>query len=253
MSSIFISGAAHGIGRAVAERFLAEGWTVGAYDIAPVAWAGHNDDRLFTGHLDVTDAASWEAALAEFTAHTGGRLDVLDNNAGVIVDQVLADSDPVAVQRLIDVNCLGVTLGARAAHTYLKATPGAQLVNMSSASAVYGQPAIAAYSASKFYVSGLTEALGLEWRGDDIRVLDIRPLWAKTALADVDAASVRRLGVRITPGQVADTVWEAVHPTSRWARGRVHHGVSRLDQVLALGRSLVPDRAARVLTRVLAG
>lgn len=250
MPSIFISGAAHGIGRAVAGKFLAAGWTVGAYDIAPVDYRA---ERLVTGHLDVTEADSWDTALAEFTAHTGGRLDVLDNNAGVITDGPLADDAPDAVRRLIDVNCLGVTLGARAAHPYLKATPGAQLVNMSSASAVHGQPAIAAYSASKFYVSGLTEALSLEWRNDDIRVLDIRPLWARTTLAAVDAASVRRLGVRITPEQVADAVWNAVHPRSRWARGRVHHGVSGLDAALALGRSLAPDRVARQLTKLLAG
>lgn len=252
MPSIFISGAAQGIGKAVALRFLDEGWIVGAYDIAPITFETDNP-RLITGHLDVAKAEDWDAALQNFTSHTGGTLDVLDNNAGIIIDGPLAEEATDSVEKLIAVNCTGVTLGACAAHRYLKQTPGAQLVNMASASAIYGQPDIAVYSASKFYVAGLTEALNLEWRGDGIRVLDIWPLWAKTSLAEVDVASTRRLGVRLTPEQVADAVWRAVHPKNRWADGQVHHGVSTLDKALYLGRSLAPDRLSRILTRVLAG
>ncbi|RNE48275.1 SDR family oxidoreductase [Corynebacterium alimapuense] len=247
MPSIFISGAATGIGRAVAERFLAEGWTVGAYDIAPVTWSS----QVVSGHLDVTNADSWAAALADFSEHTGGSIDVVDNNAGVIAAGRLAQQTPTELQNIIEVNCLGVTLGAHAAHQYL--CGGGQLVNMASASAIYGQPEIAAYSASKFYVAGLTEALDLEWRGDGIRVVDIWPLWAKTSLAEVEAGSVRKLGVKITPEQVADVVWMAVHPRGRWARGKLHYGVSKLDKALYFGRSISPDRVSRLLTRVLTG
>lgn len=250
MPSIFITGAARGLGRAVAQRFLAEGWTVGAYDIATVEY---QHELLISGHLDVTDAVSWDTALAEFAEHTGGLIDIVDNNAGIIVDGPLGGADPTTVAKLVEVNCTGVTLGARAAYPYLKRTPGARLVNMSSASAIYGQPGIAAYSASKFYVAGLTESLSLEWRNDDIRVLDIWPLWAQTGLADNGAASVAKLGVKITPEQLADTVWRAVNPRNRLARGKVHHGVSALDKALYLGRSLAPDRVARLLTKVIAG
>lgn len=81
------------------------------------------------------------------------------------------------------------------------------------------------YPATKFYVAGLTEALSLKWRGDDIRVLDIWPLWAKTSLADVEARFTRHLGVRLTPEQVADTLCRAINPKTRWARGRVSWGL----------------------------
>ncbi|TWT19019.1 SDR family oxidoreductase [Corynebacterium canis] len=248
MRSVFISGAGAGIGRAVAEKFLAAGWMVGAYDINPVDYHHKN---LVKGHLDVTDAASWDAALADFVRHTGGTIDVVDNNAGVLVDGPLETLTPDQVQAQINVNCSGVTLGARAAKRYLHR--GSTLVNMSSASAIYGQPGIAVYSATKFYVAGLTEALNLEWSRDKIRVVAVWPLWAKTELADVKAPSARRLGVRITPEQVADVVWEAVHPANRWRRGHIHYGVSRLDKLLYRSRKLSPSRVARLLTRVVAG
>lgn len=249
--SIFITGAAQGIGRAVALKFLEEGWLVGAYDIAAIDYA---HPRLRSGHLDVSDAGEWESALADFAEFTGGTIDVVDNNAGIILDGPLADARAESVEKLIAVNVTGVTLGARAAHPYLRRTPGSHLLNMSSAAAVHGQPNIAAYSASKFFVAGLTESLSLEWRRDDIRVVDIWPLWARTALVeDIRAASTRRLGIRITPEQVADTVWEAVNPRNRWARGKIHYGVSALDKALYLARSLAPDRLARVVTRVIAG
>lgn len=248
MRSIFISGASAGIGRAVAEKFLAAGWMVGAYDIQSVDYDHKN---LVKGHLDVTDPESWEHALKDFVKHTGGSIDVLDNNAGIIADGPLASLTPAQVQAQIDVNCAGVTLGARAAKRYLRR--GSTVVNMGSASAIYGQPGISVYSASKFYVAGLTEALNLEWARDNVRVVAIWPLWAKTKLADVQAPSARRLGVRITPQQVADVVWEAVHPRNRWQRGRIHYGVSALDKLLYSSRKCSPGRVARLLTKVVAG
>src|SRR5699024_10549351 len=167
MASIFISGGAAGIGLATAERFDREGWTVGVYDgdtdALAAAQAAH--PTWITGELDVRDAEQWARALSAFTAHTGGTLDVPDNDA--------------AVKAEVDIVVLGVTLGAQAAFPSLKATPGSHLVNIASASAIYGQPGIATYSASKFYVAGLTEALELEWAPHGVRVVGIWPLWAK--------------------------------------------------------------------------
>lgn len=248
MPSIFISGAAAGIGKAVAERFLLENWTVGAYDIAEV---DYDHPNLIKGHLDVTDAASWEAALADFASHTDGTIDIVDNNAGVLIAGALAGLAPADVATQINVNCLGITLGAQAAKKYLR--QGSTLVNMASASAIYGQPGIATYSASKFYVVGLSESLSLEWRKDKIRVIAMWPLWAKTTLAQNDAVSVKRLGVRITPEQVADAIWRATHPDNRWQRGRVHYGVSPTDKLLYFSRKLVPSRVARRITQLIAG
>ncbi len=185
MPSIFITGGAAGIGLATAERFGRDGWTVGVYDVDADALAKVKADHpdFITGTIDVREPEQWADALAEFTSHTGGTLDVLDNNAGILHEGQIDHISPDQIKRQIDIDALGVALGAQAAYPYLKKTPGAHLVNIGSASAIYGQPGIAVYSATKFFVAGLTEALELEWEHDDIRVVSIWPLWAKTALA----------------------------------------------------------------------
>ncbi|MCH6196453.1 SDR family oxidoreductase [Corynebacterium mastitidis] len=253
--SIFISGGAVGIGRQVALRFRREGWIVGVYDRDEKALAALREEHpeIVTGRLDVTDAGQWEAALADFTSRTGGRLDVLDNNAGIIGDGDIVEQDPALIAAQNNVNCTGAVLGARAAHRYLKATRGSHLVNMGSASAIYGQPHITPYSASKFYITGLTEALDLEWRGDGIRVVGLMPLWVKTKLADVEAASTRRLGVRITPEQVAETVWKAVNPRNAIERRRLFYSVSAPDLALRYLRRIAPQPLARLVNMFAAG
>lgn len=254
MPSIFISGGAAGIGLATALRFAAEDWTVGIYDVSDDALAAAKaaHPELITGRLDVRDAAQWDAALADFTAQTGGRLDVLDNNAGILISGDLPDISPEAVRAQIEIDALGVALGAQAAHKYLKATPGAHVVNIASASAIYGQPGIAVYSATKFFVAGLTEALELEWQHDDIRVVSIWPLWAKTALADTDAKSTKTLGVRLTPEDVAEKVWESVHPNrlDRLSR-RTSYSVGAQTTVLNNAAKFVPNSVSRTLNKIL--
>ncbi len=255
MSSIFISGGAAGIGLATAERFAREGWTVGVYDYDDKALAAVKKDHpeFITGHLDVRKADEWTKALADFTSHTDGKLDVLDNNAGILVAGRLDSISPEAVASQIDIDVTGVTLGAQAAFPYLKATPGAHLVNISSASAIYGQPEIATYSASKFYVAGLTEALELEWQKDDIRVVAIWPLWAKTALADADSKSAKTLGIRITPEQIADRVWDSVHPSSADKLiHRTHYSVGMQTTVLNNASKVVPNFLSRIVNKVIA-
>ncbi|MFT3899225.1 MAG: SDR family oxidoreductase [Gordonia sp. (in: high G+C Gram-positive bacteria)] len=255
MPSIFISGGAAGIGLATAKRFGAAGWTVGVYDVDADALKAVKKEHpeFITGKLDVRKAAQWEKALADFTAHTGGQLDVLDNNAGILVGGRLDAISPEAVQAQIDIDVLGVTLGAQAAYPYLKATPGSHLVNIASASAIYGQPDIATYSAAKFYVVGLTEALELEWQKDDIRVVAIWPLWAKTALADADTKSAQKLGIRITPEQVAERVWTSVHPkVADKAIHRTHYSVGTQTTLLNNASKIGPNFVVRLVNKVIA-
>jgi len=253
MPSIFISGGASGIGRATALRFLSEGWTVGVYDVNAAALeelkAEHPE--IVTGALDVTDFDQWEAALADFTQHTGGGLTVLDNNAGVLFGGDLDEITPQQIKLQIDIDALGVTYGAKAALPYLKQQPGAHLVNISSASAIYGQPGIATYSAAKFYVSGFTEALELEWEKHGIRVVAIWPLWAKTALAETDAKSTQTLGVNITPEEVAEQVWNSVHPRIKLPfLPRIHYSVGTLTTLLSNSSKFAPRSVVRLVNQI---
>jgi NAD(P)-dependent dehydrogenase (short-subunit alcohol dehydrogenase family) len=263
--AVLVSGSAAGIGRATVERFARAGWLVGVYDIddAGVERAArevadaHGEDAVVGGHLDVTEPAQWEAALAGFTEASGGRLDVLVNNAGVLHGGRFAEVPLAAHRRTIEINVQGTINGCHAAHPYLRATPGACVVNLCSASAIYGQAELASYSASKFAVRGLTEALELEWRKEGIRVRAVWPLFVATAMTDgLHIASTDALGVRLTAEDVAEEVFAAALPrTGRLARvlpPRVHTAVGRPAKALAVAADLVPSFVSREVNRRIA-
>jgi NAD(P)-dependent dehydrogenase (short-subunit alcohol dehydrogenase family) len=253
MPSIFISGGAAGIGRATARHFAREGWTVGAYDVDEdgVAALASEHENITVGTLDVRKAKDWKDALAAFTEQTDRQLDVLVNNAGVLEHGAFADIKLASHRRQVDVNATGVVNGAYAGHQYLKATPGARLVNMASASAIYGAPGLATYGATKSFVRGLTEALDIEWAEDDIRVMAIWPLFVQTGMVDAQAgsASLQRLGVHSTPEDIAAAVWKAVH--DRRPDHRVHFTVGFQTKLLYGASKFSPNLLNRTLTRLL--
>jgi NAD(P)-dependent dehydrogenase (short-subunit alcohol dehydrogenase family) len=239
--SVVVTGAAAGIGRAVARRFHAAGYLVGAYDVdrAGLDSLAAELDGVVTGALDVRDAAEWGQRLAGFTERTGGRLDVLVNNAGILSSGRFAELPLDAQQRIVDVNVKGVLNGCHTAYPYLRATPGAHVVNLASASAIYGQPELATYSATKFAVRGLTEALDLEWAADDIAVRAVWPLFVRTAMtADMDIASTRTLGIRLTADDVAQEVLDVVRPHR--IPQPVHRAVGAQAKVLMASSGLAP-------------
>ncbi|HSW14623.1 MAG TPA: SDR family oxidoreductase [Solimonas sp.] len=253
--AIFITGAAAGIGRACAERFAREGWFVGLYDIDEAgvqALARSLGSASHAGRLDVIDEQDWQRALAEFCAASGGRLDLLLNNAGVLVSGAFGEIPLAKQQWLVDVNFKGVINGCHAALPYLKQTPGARLINMASASAIYGAPTLAVYSATKFAVRGLTEALQIEWKPLGIVVMDIWPLYVQTRMIDAvgvgGAKSLDSMGVRLTPQDVAETVWRAaLRP------GRTHWIVGLQAKLTALAVRLSPSFLTRRVVAWLSG
>lgn len=214
--SIFISGAAQGIGRATAVLFHQRGWRVAAADIDEAGLAelhrqlGH--ERLHCYSLDVSELSQWQAALADFANHSEDHLDMLFNNAGILFSGPFAEISAEQHQRLFAVNVQGVSNGCHAAFRYLNNAPAARVVNMSSASAIYGQPQLASYSASKFAVHGLSEALSLEWQAHDIQVMALAPLFVGTSMVDgMQSKAIDRMGVRLQASDIAEVVWRCAH------------------------------------------
>jgi NADP-dependent 3-hydroxy acid dehydrogenase YdfG len=216
--SIFITGAGAGIGAETARLFARNGWLVGASDIDGAALAvlasELGPDRVSTHVADVRDATGIERAIAEFASRTGHRLDAVFANAGVLFMGPHETITPAHKQLLVDVNVSGVVHTIDAAFPLLKRTPGTHVVAMSSTSAEYGSPQHAVYSATKFFVRGLTEALNIEYRVHGIQVSAIYVAYVQTDMvfgARIKPASIARLGVRIPPARVAQAVWRAVH------------------------------------------
>ncbi|MGE8684535.1 MAG: SDR family oxidoreductase [Acinetobacter sp.] len=209
MQSIFISGAAQGIGAAIARLFIQHGYKVGLYDInhAQVEnLAVQLGENAKTGLLDVTDPAQWQTALQDFSAWAG-QLNILVNNAGILYSGPFEHTDLAAHHRTIDINIKGVINGCYAALPYLKQADFARVINLSSASAIYGQADLATYSTSKFAVRGLTESLDIEWQKYGIRVLDVMPLFVQTAMVkDMNAQSIKKMGVNLQPEDVAQQI-----------------------------------------------
>lgn len=259
--SVFITGAATGIGRATAMLFAGRGYFVGGYDI--------DEDRLkvlhgdvvavggrgVVGHLDVTDAGEVAQRLDEFHEAAGGRLDVLVNNAGLLNAGPFEDIPLDVHHREIEVNVKGVVNGLHAAFPFLKGTPGAVVVNLASASAIYGQAELANYSATKFFVRAITEALNLEWSRHGIRVIDMWPLYVNTAMTrDVKTGTTDSLGIRLTAQDIAEDIVAAVDPAlPRKVLRQVHFPVGAQAKALAAGARFSPAWLTRLVNKRLAG
>jgi NADP-dependent 3-hydroxy acid dehydrogenase YdfG len=221
---IFITGGASGIGLATAKRFAAEGWFVGLADIDAAgmarALADIGADNGSTHRLDVRDRAGWKTALAAFAKLTGGRLDVLMNNAGLARGGFLEQMSEDDVDLQIDVNLKGVINGCRAGFDLLAATPGAQVVNVASVAGLVAPPQLSIYAATKFAVRALSESLDAEYSRVGIGVRCVMPWFIDTPLLDTASfagnqdfrASLKANKTPIYPvTDVSDTVWRAVH------------------------------------------
>ncbi|MEM6535296.1 MAG: SDR family oxidoreductase [Pseudomonadota bacterium] len=223
--SILITGAASGIGAATAKLFSSRGWYCGLYDINRPGLTALSEqigaENCHTGMLDVTQRDSWKAAVDGFGAHTGGQMHVLFNNAGIAASGWLEDVPHDKTDQIIDTNLKGVINGIYACLPLLKATPGARIVNTASVSAIVAAPRIAVYSATKFAVRGLTDALDAEFRGIDVRVTSLVPWFISTPILNsavsgqsnqAGEALLREAGVKVYPVELAaEVAWDAAH------------------------------------------
>jgi len=182
----FVSGAASGIGRAMAQRLAAHG--------CPVAIADQDQDGLastadsipgpvLARRLDVRDRQAQMAFAAEVADWAPAPLGMVFNNAGVATSQSVAEGSVEDDEWVLDINLNGVVNGVRAFLPILLAQDSGVIVNTSSVFGLVGIPYQSAYCASKFAVRGFTDSLRQELRGTGVRAVTVHPGGVKTNIA----------------------------------------------------------------------
>ncbi len=247
MQSIFITGAASGIGRATAKLFASRDWLVGLYDVDARGLQSLateiGADKCVTGALDVTDVDAFKRSVAAFGARTEGRMDALFNCAGILRMGPFESVSPADAHKEVAINVNGVINGVYAALPSLEKTPKSIIVSMSSASAIYGTPDHSVYSATKFAVRGLTEALEVEFRPKDIRVTDIMPGYVAGPMVDSQthkSPMLQTFGIKHDADEIARLVWDAVHGDRvHWVPRANHKVFIRLAGFTSFARSLM--------------
>lgn len=209
-----VTGGAQGLGEGMARALAAAGAQVVIGDLQDgTAVAQSLGDGHGSVTLDITDDASWEAAIARTLEQLGG-LDILVNNAGVEITSLLVDVASDDIRKMLEVNVLGTMLGVkhglRAMRPEGAAGAGGAIVNVSSVAATIAFPGIAVYSATKSAVDRLTRVAAMESGklGYGVRVNCIYPGLVATAMGASLASDVAEIGLFGSPEEAVGAVIE---------------------------------------------
>jgi 3-oxoacyl-[acyl-carrier protein] reductase len=203
---VVVSGAAQGIGHAIAARFHESGARVAVLDRdaerLEAAWAGAGQSVLPVA-LDVADAAEVNAAV-ERIAGWGGGLDILVNNAGITRDGVVWKMTDANWQAVLAVHLGGTFNLTRAAVPLMRAASFGRIINVTSYTGLHGNVGQANYAAAKAGIVGFTKAVAKEVARFGITVNAISPNAATSMVADVPAAKLAELTAAIPQGRFAE-------------------------------------------------
>ena len=215
----FITGASSGFGRAFAEHALAQGHNVvaAAREVAKLeALKAQAPDRVLAVKLDVDNANDASVAV-EAAVRRFGRIDVVINNAGYAVVGALEETPEQELRALMETNFFGAVRVTQAALPVLRQQRSGAIVNISSLGGQLSFAGFSAYSASKFALEGVSEALAQEVAPFGIKVLIVEPGQFRTNLAGA--------GMRHMP--IIDAYTDTVGGTRDFARGM--HGTQGGD------------------------
>lgn len=216
--SALITGAARGIGRGFAEKYISEGATVAIADInldAAQQTASELGDAAYAVQLDVSDQASIDAAMASVVTHAG-KLDILINNAALFDASETVDITRESYDRLYAVNVAGTLFTMQAAARQMIAQGhGGKIINMASQAGRRGESLVLVYCSTKAAVISMTQSAGLNLIKHGINVNAIAPgVVDGDHWVHVDAMFAKLEGKK--PGQKKAEV-EAGVPAGRFA------------------------------------
>ena len=238
---VLVTGAASGLGRAIASRYVAAGSTVLFTDVDEAGLAEIPDSaHVRTRRLDVTDDGSWADAIAWAEREWGG-LDLLVNNAGVAAGGRLEYIPMADWDWILELNLKSAVRGCRTVVPLFKRQQAGYIVNVASLAGLANLPSMSSYNVTKAGVIALSRTLRYELAPDGIGVSVVTPAFVRTNLAaslrapDPGAQGLAQQaidGARMTPDQVAEKVHAGVAKRrfliQTHARGRVLDAANRL-------------------------
>lgn len=181
-----VTGGARGMGAATARLFVAEGARVLIADLLDddgARLAGELGERARYVHHDVTDEASWRSLL-DTASKWAGPVDVLVNNAGVLLFKTIAETSRAEFERVINVNLVGCFLGTRMVGAQMVAHGKGSIINISSVDGMKAANGLGAYCASKWAVRGFTKVAAMEFGHKGVRVNSVHPGGIDTAMGN---------------------------------------------------------------------
>lgn len=241
-SAAAITGAASGIGRALAFELAARGCDVALADLDEAGLASVAKDiaathgrRATIRRVDVADPRQIQdfaaSSIAEFPS-----LNILVNNAGVALLGQFDEFDDTQMAWLMDINFWGAVRGTRAFMAHLKSRPQSHIVNISSVFGIIAPPGQSAYSASKFAVRGFSESLRheLAMSNSTLRLSVVHPGGVKTNIAR-KARSGAHLRESVSPDELGNRFEQLARTTPAAAAQRIVRGIERNEPRILIG------------------